>query len=620
MTALRDKQKEALRTMLNLNAPAKKGNTEPVWKILVYDRMGQDIISPILTVTELRELGVTLHLQLHSDRDAISDTPAVYFVMPTKENVERICRDIKSELYESYYINFITAVPRSLLEDLATAALEADAVAHVSKVCDQYSNFVSLEDDLFVCRLTNRDSISFYALNNPRARDVDIENCVDEIVDSLFSMLVTAGSVPVIRCPRNNAADMVSKRLDQKLRDHLKNTRTNLFTEGNSSTLSFQRPVLIILDRTVDLPTLLHHTWTYQALVHDLLDMKSNRVSVQQKAEEGRPGKLRTYDIDSTRDQFWQKHRGSPFPVIPSEVELELNKYKEETAHVSALSDALGMDPNAISENIDLSENARKLTSAVSNLPQLTEKKRFLDMHTVIAWALFDQIKARGLDTFFEVEEKCMSRQYLEKPIATYLREEKGTPMDKLRLYLIYFLTTENITEAITQECEGLLQGMGVDLTCMNYLRRLKTISKMAEFRDDKQSGAAGSSLMSRMTNKMFEHGSDLIKGVKNLLPNSSKLPTTRIVDALMEQRSSPDVDDFSYYDPKWLRAQDNMARIKTPFTEAYVFVVGGGNYVEYLNLRDYVQKQPYPKSITYGTTELLTPDNFMRQLQELGR
>ena len=32
---------------------------------------------------------------------------------------------------------------------------------------------------------------------------------------------------------------------------------------------SFSRPLLVILDRDIDLATPLHHTWTYQALVHD---------------------------------------------------------------------------------------------------------------------------------------------------------------------------------------------------------------------------------------------------------------------------------------------------------------------------------------------------------------
>lgn len=53
----------ALKHMLNLNQPpAKTLAGEPVWKILIYDRCGQDIISPLISVKELRELGVTLHV------------------------------------------------------------------------------------------------------------------------------------------------------------------------------------------------------------------------------------------------------------------------------------------------------------------------------------------------------------------------------------------------------------------------------------------------------------------------------------------------------------------------------------------------------------------------------
>ena len=48
--------------MLNLNQPQSKLAAEPVWKILIYDRIGQDIISPLISVKELRELGVTLHV------------------------------------------------------------------------------------------------------------------------------------------------------------------------------------------------------------------------------------------------------------------------------------------------------------------------------------------------------------------------------------------------------------------------------------------------------------------------------------------------------------------------------------------------------------------------------
>lgn len=53
--------------MLNLNATQVKTlASEPVWKVLIYDRVGQDIISPLISIRELRELGVTLHMSVNN--------------------------------------------------------------------------------------------------------------------------------------------------------------------------------------------------------------------------------------------------------------------------------------------------------------------------------------------------------------------------------------------------------------------------------------------------------------------------------------------------------------------------------------------------------------------------
>lgn len=49
--------------MLNLNAPISSTvANEPVWKLFIYDRYGQDIVSPLVTIKELRDFGVTLHM------------------------------------------------------------------------------------------------------------------------------------------------------------------------------------------------------------------------------------------------------------------------------------------------------------------------------------------------------------------------------------------------------------------------------------------------------------------------------------------------------------------------------------------------------------------------------
>eukprot|EP01031_Cornospumella_fuschlensis_P048788 gene48788-59738_t len=63
------------------------------WKVLIYDQDCRDIISPLLNVGALRQKGVTLHLLLHADREAIPDAPAVYFIRPTEANLKRVVED-----------------------------------------------------------------------------------------------------------------------------------------------------------------------------------------------------------------------------------------------------------------------------------------------------------------------------------------------------------------------------------------------------------------------------------------------------------------------------------------------------------------------------------------------
>jgi len=108
--------------------------------------------------------------QLHSDRDSIPDVPAVYFVLPTEENITRIGQDLQKNLYDAYHLNFTSPISRQRLEDLAELALQANCVNQIQKVYDQYLNFISLEDDLFILRQSEAitghspDVLSFYGM------------------------------------------------------------------------------------------------------------------------------------------------------------------------------------------------------------------------------------------------------------------------------------------------------------------------------------------------------------------------------------------------------------------------------------------------------------------------
>ena len=76
--------------------------------------------------------------QLHSQRPALADVPAVYFVSPTLANIRRITEDLEKSLYESFHLNFVEPLPRALLEELAAAVARdgtGDLVEQVSYVC-----------------------------------------------------------------------------------------------------------------------------------------------------------------------------------------------------------------------------------------------------------------------------------------------------------------------------------------------------------------------------------------------------------------------------------------------------------------------------------------------------
>ena len=113
---------------------------------------------------------------------------------------------------------------------------------------------------------------------------------------------------------------------------------------GQSGQLSFQRPLLILLDRNFDLATPLHHTWTYQALIHDCFDLKLNRIEMAKPASSSPSSSSvaagKTYDLLNT-DKFWKAQKGSPFPVVAESIQEELEKFKQYEGEIKNLKQSM---------------------------------------------------------------------------------------------------------------------------------------------------------------------------------------------------------------------------------------------------------------------------------------
>ncbi|XP_010530661.1 PREDICTED: SEC1 family transport protein SLY1-like [Tarenaya hassleriana] len=602
---LRHKQTECIVRMLNLNQPLNPDGTsnEEVYKILIYDRFCQNILSPLIHVKDLRKHGVTLYFLIDKDRKPVHDVPAVYFVQPSQSNIQRIIADASGSLYDSFHLNFSSSIPRPLLEEVASGTLNSGSIDKIAKVHDQYLEFVTLEDNLF----SLAQQSTYVQLNDPSAGDREIEEIIEKVASGLFSVLATLGVVPVIRCPRGGPAEMVASALDQKLRDHLL-SKNNLFTESGGFMSSFQRPILCIFDRNFELLVGIQHDFRYRPLVHDVLGLKLNRLNVQ-----GEKGGMKSYELDSS-DPFWSANSSLEFPEVAVEIETQLNKYKKDIEEVNKRT---GGGTGAEFDGTDLIGNTKHLMNAVNSLPELTERKQVIDKHTNIATALLGQIKERSLDSYAKKENEMMMRGGIDRGDLLAVLKGKGSKTDKVRFAITYLISSETINQAEVEAIEAALHEAEADTSAFHYVKKIKSLNVSLAA----SANSASRSNIVDWAEKLYGQSiSAVTAGVKNLLSGDQKLAVTRTLEALMEGKPNPEIDSYLMLDPRAPKSGSRGSQVKGPFREAIVFMIGGGNYVEYGSLQELVQRQETLKNVMYGATEILTGSEFVEQLGLLGQ
>jgi len=612
------------------------GSSHNQWKILIYDKECRSIISPLLSVSQLRRRGVTLHLLLDSEREPIPDVPAVYFCRPTKENLAIIAQDCAKGLYGRSHLNFVTKLDRPLMEDFAKLVVQSGSLETIAGIHDQYLDFVCLEQQLF--SLAKKDS---YALvNGSGVNEQMIEEVMTDIAYGLFSVVATQGKVPIIRCPRNGAPEMVARKLNRMIAEHptlLRNKSSGL-----------HRPLLVILDRNTDLITPIQHTSTYQALIDDMLTHKANRVEFDVTTDTGgkRPKTVqKKFDLDPDQDPFYSRHKFHPFPeaIESNGVDLQEVTAKEQSIRSKA----------AGNEVPDPSSSATDLATAVDSLPALLDRKKQLEVHTSILQAVMNQVAARDVPQFFELETSLATGSYTNDPnrakndvLALVADPTKGNIDDKLRLVVVYVLTTnakttdvDEVTEAVKQALSGtgddgkpLLDKEGkVRLErgskALGYLKQLRSMnmlplsSSLQEI--ESNSSTAGSSVFSSVFNKATSQATGLLAKaadrVSSMLGKSHKHYATQVVENLCEMKPGTEDDDYLYLDPR-VKGDVDVQKLRTmsrsPVHETTAFVIGGGCYAEYQNLQMVANER---RTVSYGSTELLDAGEFLAQLGQLG-
>ncbi|ODV84637.1 hypothetical protein CANARDRAFT_29159 [[Candida] arabinofermentans NRRL YB-2248] len=632
--------------MLHLNVNAENNlvssanEEELIWKMLILDQRSTAIVSSVLRVNDLLEYGITMHSLINQRRAALPDVPVIYFVEPTAENISKIIIDLESDQYADFYINFTSSLNRSLLEEFAKKVASGGKSYKIKQVYDQYLDFIVTEPNLFSLDVTK----IYSQFNNPKTTEEDITMMADKIANGLFATILTMNSIPIIRCNRGGPAELVSQKLDQKLRDHVINTRQSISVSGHNTTSS-ERMILILLDRNIDLASMFAHSWIYQCMVSDVFQLDRNTIQIKTPLADGK-FEVKKLDIDP-KDFFWNRNASLPFPDAVENVEKELAKYTEEARELTTktgYSSIKEINPND-------QHDTQHIQEAIKALPELTARKNIIDMHMTVLTDLIKELDSKNLDSFFEIEQN-VNDPNTQKRFLELLKTNKqsSNKNDKLRTYIILTLTCD-LPKHFRTECETALSELECDLSALTYIKKVKELTKLSSMNltdaylssNDSSSssnnkGALFSNLSSKLmgltegSSKISEGLGSLISGIKNLLPEKKNLPITNIVESIMSpvnanQESIKLTDDYLYFDPNITRGSHSKPPRRSSYNEGMVFVIGGGNYLEYSNLQDWCSGANESlgasgiaqKIVCYGSTEITTANKFLEECAELG-
>lgn len=90
-------------------------------KVLLLDAVTTQVVAMVYSQSQILEKEVYLVERMDADHEPMQHLKAVYFIRPTKENIQTLSAEISRPRFSEYHVFFSSICPNELLQQLAAA-------------------------------------------------------------------------------------------------------------------------------------------------------------------------------------------------------------------------------------------------------------------------------------------------------------------------------------------------------------------------------------------------------------------------------------------------------------------------------------------------------------------
>ncbi|TRY51744.1 Sec1-like protein [Cryptosporidium tyzzeri] len=257
------------------------------------------------------------------------------------------------------------------------------------------------------------------------------ETLFSRMIEGIYSASLQLGEIPVIRYLANsplcrNIAFAVERRL---LDSNLINLVSGEFVNTRSESYDDKRnesTILLILDRREDPVTPLLTQWTYHAMIHELLEIKNNRLCLDNGEFSNK--EKEEYVLSEQYDDFFRDHKYDNFGDIGFSIRDLVNNHHKSSKTNHRL------------ETID------DISRFVQIYPDFKKEYNNIYKHVNILHELSRIVQERDLMRISALEQDltvCDNVDEHSRQIGNLLSDTRISQFDKLRLALLYSLKYE---------------------------------------------------------------------------------------------------------------------------------------------------------------------------------